>query len=72
MNARDMVETMTERDAKMFLLSLLAATLNAVDASDTGRKHAVKCLEMTAARFGILEQMRKESANFDAREAAWR
>ena len=50
MNARDMVETMTERDAKIFLLSLLAATLNAVDASDTGRKHAVKCLEMTAAQ----------------------
>ena len=72
MNARDMVETMPERDAKMFLLSLLVATLNAVDASDTGRKHAVKCLEMTAARFGILEKMRKESENFNAREAAWR
>ena len=72
MNAIEMVETMTERDAKMFLLSLLAATLSVVDASDAGRKHAVKCLGMTAARFGILEQMRKESANFNAREAAWR
>ena len=72
MNARDMVDALTERDAKMFLLSLLATTLNAVDASDTGRKHAVKCLGLAAARFGILDQMRKESAKFNAREAAWR
>jgi len=72
MNARDMVETLTEHDAKMLLLSVLAATLSVVDASDSSRLHAAKCLGITANRFGILDQMRKESANFDAREAAWR
>ena len=64
----DMVEAMPEQAKNELIMSFLGSTVAITEASNP--KFAIKRLEITAARFGLLDQFRQECAEFDAREAA--
>ena len=68
MTTVEMVESLSEQTKNELLMSFLGSMVAIMEASNP--KFAIKRLEITAARFGLLDQFRKECAEFDAREAA--
>ena len=64
----EMVETLPEQAKNELIMSFLGSTMAIMEASNP--KFAIKRLEITAERFGLLDQFRAECAEFDAREAA--
>jgi len=65
----DLVMEMSERDAKLRLLELFGSILEVVDASSRdGRNCAIRWLEITAMKDGLLQQFRLDCALFDANE----
>ena len=68
MTTVEMVESLSEQTKNELLMSFLGSTVAITEASNP--KFAIKRLEITAARFDLLDQFRKECAEFDAREAA--
>ena len=68
MTTVEMVESLSEQTKNELLMSFLGSTVAITEASNP--KFAIKRLEITAARFGLLDQFRQECAEFDAREAA--
>ena len=68
MTTVDMVEALPEQAKNELIMSFLGATVFATEASSPA--FAVKRLTITAARYGLLDQFRRECAEFDAREAA--
>ena len=68
MTTVEMIESLSEQTKNELLMSFIGSTVAIMEASNP--KFAIKRLEITAARFGLLDQFRKECAEFDAREAA--
>ena len=68
MTTMEMVETIPAQAKNELLMSFLGSTVAITEANNP--KFAIKRLEITAARFGLLDQFRAECAEFDAREAA--
>lgn len=68
MTTMEMVETIPEQAKNELLMSFLGSTVAIMEASNP--RFAIKRLEITAARFGLLDQFRQECAEFGAREAA--
>ena len=68
MTTVEMVESMPVQAKNELLMSFIGSTVAIMEASNP--KFAIKRLEITAARFGLLDQFRAECAEFDAREAA--
>ena len=65
----DLVMEMSERDAKLRLIELFGSILEVVDASSRdGRKCAIRWLEITAMKDGLLQQFRRDCALFDVEE----
>ena len=68
MTTVEMVDSLSEQAKTELIMSFLGSTVAIMEASNP--KFAIKRLEITAARFGLLDQFRAECAEFDAREAA--
>ena len=72
MTVFDSVVSLPEHEAKKLLLSLLANSFGVIETARTGgdTKHAIACLAIVVGRYGLLQQMQKERAVFDARKEA--
>ena len=68
MTTLDMVDSLSQQAKSELIMSFLGATMFATEANSP--KFAIKRLEITAARFGLLDQFRAECAEHDARELA--
>ncbi len=68
MTAADILDELTDHAKDMLIMSLLGGIAAAEEAAD--KKLAIKCLLATANRYGLMDQLRKDNAEFDAREAA--
>lgn len=65
MTAADMVLDLNEHSKNLLLMALLGGVLAVEEAKD--KTYAIKALSATANRFGLLDQLRKDSAEFDAK-----
>jgi hypothetical protein len=68
MDVIGMVDSLPEQSKNELILSFLGATVFALETSNPA--FAIKRLTITAARFGLLDQFRRECAEHDASEAA--
>ena len=68
MDALSMVDSLPDEAKSELIMSFLGATVFAKESSNPA--FAIKRLQITAARFGLLDQFRQECAEHDAREAA--
>lgn len=66
MTTVDMVCSLSDQAKNELILSFLGATVFALEASSP--KFAIKRLEITAARFGLLDNFRRECADEDAKK----
>ena len=68
MDVVSMIESLPPQAKNELIMSFLGSTVAITEANNP--RFAIKRLEITAARFGLLDQFRQECAEHDAREAA--